>query len=70
MKFYLSLILNTSYWYRIHFHNVPCNLSLFGLSQTSPLIAGTLGLFVAVYISFSEFYLQDMNGELQPVLSS
>ena len=38
--------------------------------QTSTLIAGTLGLFIAVYITFSEFYLQDMDGELQPVLPS
>ena len=38
--------------------------------QRSTLIAGTLGLVIAMYISFSEYYLQNMNGDLQPVLAS
>lgn len=35
--------------------------------QKSTIIAGLLGLVVAVYVSFAEYYLQNMDGELQPV---
>jgi hypothetical protein len=37
--------------------------------QKSTIMAGVLGLFIAMYISFSEYYLVNMNGELQPVVS-
>lgn len=34
--------------------------------QRSTLIAGALGVFIGVYIPFAEYYLQNMDGELQP----
>ena len=34
--------------------------------QRSTLIADALGLFIGVYIPFAEYYLQNMDGELQP----
>ena len=37
--------------------------------QRSTLVAGALGLTIAMYISFSEYHLQNMDGELQPVLA-
>ncbi len=35
--------------------------------QKSFAIASALGLAIAMYVSFAEYYLQNMNGELQPV---
>ena len=37
--------------------------------QKSTLVAGTLGVVIALYISVTEYYLQNMNGDLQPVLA-
>ena len=36
--------------------------------QKSTLIAGALGLFIAMYIPFAEYVLQNMDGELQPMI--
>ena len=35
--------------------------------QKSTVVAGTLGVVVAAYATFAEYYLQNMTGELQPI---
>ena len=37
--------------------------------QRSTLVAGLLGVVVAAYVGFSEYYLQGATGELRPVMA-